>query len=183
MAGSVNRSLNSVLGNAGLLKKIYIPKYIFTLATVTSEFIIFLFSLGAFVIIAIITKVPFSGSFFLIIIPTVQLYIFSLGLGLFMAQATVFFRDMVHIWSIFSTGWMFLSVIFYPVAILPEQVRFIVTHFNPMYFYITMFRNFTIGVEADVLDLVIRGTVAAGAMFLLGFVTFSYSKNKFILYM
>jgi lipopolysaccharide transport system permease protein len=184
MSGAVTRALTSVLGNAGLLKKIYVPKYIFTLAVVTSEFITFLFSLGPLVILALAVKVPLSVRFFFVIIPIVKLYVFSLGLGLFMAQATVFFRDMVYIWQILSTAWLYLSAIFYPVSILPDWLYTLVTRYNPMYFYITMFRNFIIGTaNMGSLDLAVRGTVAAAVMLLIGIVTFSRSKNKFILYM
>ena len=183
MSGAVSRSLNSVIGNATLLKKIYIPKYIFTLATVTSELVTFLFSLGALLIVIFVTKTPLGGRFVFVLIPVVQLYVFSVGLGLFMAQATVFFRDIVYIWSVVSTAWMYVSAIFYPASILPDWLHFLVTHYNPMYFYIAMFRNFTIGGPGmGSLDLAIRGAVAAVLMLLVGLASFSYSKNKFILY-
>jgi len=184
MAGATSNSLNSVLGNAGLLKKIFVPKYIFTMATVTSEFVTFLFSLGALIILFIATGVPFSPRLLLIIIPIIQIYIFSLGLGLFVAQATVFFRDMVYIWNVVSTAWLYLSAIFYPVSILPEWLFNLVTRYNPMYFYISMFRNFTIGTAGmGSLDLAMRGAVAALLMLGIGLVTFAKAKKKFILYM
>jgi len=184
MSVAVSRSLTSVLVNAGLLKKIYVPKYIFTLATITSELVTFLFSLGALIILIFATRTPFTIRFLLVIIPIVQVYIFSIGLGLFMAQATVFFRDLVYIWHVFSTAWLYLSAIFYPLDILPDWLQFIVTRYNPMYFYITMFRNFTIGsAHMGSLGLAIRGAVAAGFMLLVGMVSFSCNKNKFILYM
>jgi hypothetical protein len=47
-----------------------------------------------------------------------------------------------------------------------------------------MFRNFTIGTaHMGSLDMAIRGAVAAVVMLIIGLVSFSYSKNKFILYM
>jgi lipopolysaccharide transport system permease protein len=184
MSGAVSRSLFSVLGNASLLKKIYIPKYIFTLASVTSELVTFLFSLGALIILIFATRTPFTIRFLLVLIPIVQLYMFSIGLGLFMAQATVFFRDMVYIWQVFSTAWLYVSAVFYPVSILPGWLHFLVTRFNPMYFYIAMFRNFTIGgAHTGSLELAIRGAIAAGIMLTVGLVSFSCNKNKFILYM
>jgi len=184
LSSSVGRSLTSVLDNASLLKKIFVPKYIFTLAVITSELITFLFSLGALIILIIAVDVPLSWRFILIVIPIVQLYIFSLGLGLFLAQATVFFRDMVYIWSIISTAWMYLSAIFYPINILPDWLINIVTKYNPMYFYITMFRNFTIGTpNMGSLDLAIRGAVAAFCMLFIGLFFFTINKKKFILYM
>jgi lipopolysaccharide transport system permease protein len=184
MTGAVSRALPSVLGNAALLKKIYVPKYIFTLAAVSSELITFLFSLGALIVVILATRTPLTVRFLLTIIPIVEQYIFCIGLGLFLAQATVFFRDIQHIWGIFSMAWLYLSAIFYPVSILPEWLRSIVTRFNPMYFYITMFRNFAIGAaNMGSMDLVLRGAIAAGLMFFIGLLTFSLNKNKFILYM
>ncbi|MDR0451334.1 MAG: ABC transporter permease, partial [Treponema sp.] len=47
MSGAVGRAIPSVLGASALIKKIYVPKYIFTLASVTSELVTLLFSLGA----------------------------------------------------------------------------------------------------------------------------------------
>ena len=184
MSIAVTRALTSVLNNAGLLKKVYVPKYIFTLAVVTSEFVTFLFSLGALIILIFATKTPFTIRFLFVVIPIIQVYVFSIGLGLFMAQATVFFRDMVYIWQVFSTAWLYLSCIFYPASILPDWLYLIVTRYNPMYFYITLFRNFTLeGPNVGSLDLAIRGTVSAVLMLFVGLICFSYSKNKFILYM
>ena len=186
LTGAVGRALFSVLGNASLLKKIYVPKYIFTLASVTSELVTFFFSLGAFLIVVFATRVPLTWRFLLIIIPIVELYIFCIGLGLFLAQAVVFFRDVQYIWSVITTGWQFLSAIFYSVTIMPEKLQYLVIHYNPMFFYITLFRIFTIGridVSMSSLELVVRGAVAAALMLFIGIVSFSYSKNKFILYM
>jgi len=185
MSGATSRSLNSVIGNAGLLRKIYIPKYVFTLATVTSELVTFFFSLGALVIVIIATGVPFSWNFFLIIIPIMLLYIFCIGLGLFLAQAMVFFRDTQQIWGVITLAWMFLSAIFYPVDILPEPIYYLVTNYNPMYFYITMFRSFVMDVafSGTLLNLMIRGAIASAAALLLGLVTFSRSMNRFYLHM
>ena len=184
MAISTSRAIPSVTGNATLLKKIYVPKYIFTLSVVTSELITFIFGLGALLIVIFATKAPISWRFVFTFIPIIQQYIFCIGMGLFLAQATVFFRDTVYIWNVFTTAWLYLSAIFYPVDILPGWLYRIVTKYNPMYFYITMFRNFTIGgAYMGSLNLAIRGAVAAFLMLFIGLITFSYSKNKFILYM
>ena len=188
MSSSSSRSLHSVTGNAGILKKIYVPKYIFTFSSVTSELLTFIFSLGALVIVIVATKTPVTFYAFLIIIPIFLQYIFCIGLGLFLAQATVFFRDVQYIWSVIVTAWLFLCAIFYPVSILPDTVRYLVENYNPMYFYITMFRMFVIGfdhpvlVNIDIINLIIRGVSAAVLMLLLGYASFSWSKNKFILY-
>ena len=75
--------------------------------------------------------------------PLVTLFFFSLGVGLFLAAATVFFRDIMHIWSVFITALLYFSAIFYD----PTQMTFSIGGFNmqqiiklnPMYWYITGF--------------------------------------------
>jgi lipopolysaccharide transport system permease protein len=184
MMVSTSRSLTSVIDNASLLRKVYVPKYIFTFSTVTSELVTFFFSLGALLIVFIFTKAPISLRIFFIIIPIAEQYIFCIGLGLFLAQAAVFFRDIIYIWSVITTAWLYLSAIFYPVNILPDNLQYLVINFNPMYFYITMFRNFTIGgPNMGSLDLAIRGAVTAIIFLILGIASFSHNKNKFILYL
>jgi lipopolysaccharide transport system permease protein len=183
MSGAVSRAIPSVLGAAALLKKIYVPKYIFTLAVVTSELVTLLFSLGALAIVILATRLHLSWYVVLIPLPIIELYIFSIGLGLLLAQAMVFFRDVQYLWGVFSTAWMYLTPIFYPVSMLPDKVRFAVTTFNPLYWYIAQFRYFVLGEEMAWQGNVLRGAIAAVGMLLFGVITFSRSKNRFILYM
>jgi lipopolysaccharide transport system permease protein len=183
MSGAVGRAIPSVVGAAGIIKKIYVPKYIFTLAAVTSELITLLFSLGALAIVVLATGQRLTWRILFIPIPLIELYLFSIGLGLFMAQAMVFFRDIQYLWGVFSTAWMYLTPIFYPVSILPENVRFAVTAFNPLYYYIAQFRYFVLGGEGGWQWNALRGAAVAVIMLVLGLVTFSRSKNRFILYM
>jgi lipopolysaccharide transport system permease protein len=183
MSGAVSRAIPSVLGASALIKKIYVPKYIFTLAAVSSEFITMLFSLGALLIVIIVTGTPFTWRLLLIPLPIIELYVFCIGLGFLMAQAMVFFRDVQYLWGVFSTVWMYLTPIFYPVSMLPENVRFAVTSFNPLYYYIAQFRYFVLGGESAWQGEILRGVMAAAAMLFVGLISFSRAKNKFVLYM
>jgi lipopolysaccharide transport system permease protein len=182
MNGAVVRAIPSVVDGATLLKKIYIPKYIFTLAAVTSELITMLFSLGALVIVILATGLHLSWYFSLILLPISELYVFCIGLGLLLAQAMVFFRDMQYLWGVFSTAWMYLTPIFYPVSILPDWLQFLVINFNPLYCYVSQFRYFLLGGEGGWQVDALRGGIAAVIMLAAGFIAFSRAKNKFILY-
>jgi lipopolysaccharide transport system permease protein len=184
MSGAASRAIPSVLGAAALLKKIYVPKYIFTLASVTSELVTMIFSLGALVIVVLATGQHLTWRVLLIPIPIIELYIFSIGLGLFLAQAMVFFRDVQYIWGVFSTAWMYLTPIFYPISLLPDWLRGGVIVFNPMYYYITTFRAFVlVGSQPGWSDCVWQGALASILMLLIGVAAFSRSKNKFVLYL
>ena len=83
-----------------------------------------------------------GNAFFPVIL--MEVYIFSLGLGLFLAEAAVFFRDIQYIYNVLTTAWMYLTPIFYPMEQLPESVQKAIKIFNPMYQYITQFRTISL---------------------------------------
>ena len=120
MTDATTQAMWSITGNAALLKKTYVPKYIFTLSKVSSCFVNTLFSLGAMLIVFIVCRVNFNINMLWIPAILLQIYVFSVGVGFFLAQGTVFFRDIQHIYSAVTTAWMYLTPIFYPINQLPE---------------------------------------------------------------
>lgn len=141
MSTSTNQAMTSVTGNAALLKKTYVPKYIFTLSKVTSCMVDLLFSFGALFIVMLATRAHIYWTFFLFPIVVIQIYIFCCGLGFFLAEFNVFFRDVQYIYQAIITAWMYLTPIFYPVESLPGSVAFIVKGLNPLYYYVAQFRD------------------------------------------
>ena len=164
-------AIYSVTDNGALLKKVYVPKYIFPLSKVTSDLVDFLFSLGAMVLVMLITGTQFSVYLILLPYVAIQIYVFSLGMGMFLAQASVFFRDIRYIYNVFLTAWMYATPIFYPVTMLPDKIRWIVTHLNPLYYYIEQFRV-----------IVLEQTMPSMVFLAFGILTFRKSQDKFILY-
>ena len=75
MNSSTSQSVFSITGNAALLKKTYLPKYMFTLARVTSGLVDLVFSLGALVIVLIATRVPITWN--ILLFPVVLLQLFA----------------------------------------------------------------------------------------------------------
>ena len=56
---STNMGMGSVLGNSSLIKKVYVPKFIFPISRVVSSFVNLLFSLAAILLVMLITRSPF----------------------------------------------------------------------------------------------------------------------------
>lgn len=140
------------------------------------------FSLGALIIVMVAThaKVTIYIVFFPIVL--VQVYLFSLGLGFFLAQANVFFRDIQYIYKAVVTAWMYLTPIFYPIESLPEKIQYIITRFNPLYYYVAQFRDVIYVGQLPEARLFGGGWVMAILMLLFGLWTFQKNKDKFILY-
>ena len=175
-----------VLGAAPLLKKVYIPKYIFPLEKCCFAMVNCVFSFVALLLVMIFTGAPFHLTLIEAVYPLVTLFFFSLGVGLLLAAATVFFRDIMHIWSVFITALLYFSAIFYD----PTQMTFSIGGFNmqqiiklnPMYWYITGFRRTVMwGIPLDFNMFAVCGCCAVLSM-LVGVWVFRKTQDRFVLH-
>lgn len=139
MAASITNSSQSILGNESFLKKIFVPKAFFPVATVCTEAFNFVFSLSSFFILAVLLGLSIKWTIVLVPFAVVLTTLFLCGIGLTMAVATVYFRDLTHITNILLSIVFYLMPILYPETSLPNALRFICT-INPFYHFITLFR-------------------------------------------
>ena len=183
---ATSTSMSSVLGAASLLKKVYIPKYVFPLEKCCFAMVNCVFSFVALALVMVFTGSPIHITVFEALYPLVTLFFFSLGVGLFLAAATVFFRDIMHIWSVFITALLYFSAIFYD----PTQMTFSIGGFNmqqiiklnPMYWYITGFRRTLMwGIPLDINMFLVCGLCALISM-LVGVQMFRKTQDRFVLH-
>lgn len=185
--GSSNKALGAMTDNASLLKKTYVSKFMFPLAKITSTMVDYVLSLGALLLVLIYYVFSrgtayFSWQMLLFPLVVVQAYIFACGLGFFLAQMHVFFRDTRYIYNAVTTAWMYCSCIFYPISILPGWLKFIVQHFNPLYIYIRQMRFLIWKCQLPPMNDVLLGCGYAALFMLLGIAFFRKNQDKFILY-
>jgi len=140
---STTLAMNSITVNGGIIKKVYVPRYIFPVSSILSSLVNMFFSFIAFIIVFLIMGERISWTFFLIPIPVILIFVFSLGVGMILSSLCVFFRDITYIYGIGITLLMFMTPIFYPVSILPDRVYYLI-HLNPMFHYVTYFRELTL---------------------------------------
>ncbi len=181
---ATNAAMRSIIGNTSLIKKCYVPKYIFTLAKVTSSLVNFVFSLGALVIVMIFTRTPVSIYVLFFPVLLIQIFLFCCGLGFFLAQLNVFFRDVQYIWNAVTTAWMYATPLFYPISQLdsaPAVQHFIETY-NPLYYYVEQFRDIIyIRCMPDPRQVAV-GFAIAIVVFVFGILMFKKNQDRFILY-
>lgn len=182
MNTSTNQGMRSIISSAALLKKTYVPKYIFPLSTVTSCLVDFILSLGALALVMVATGLRPTRYILLAPVVLFQLYIFCVGVGLFLAAATVFFRDIQYIYSVATTAWMYLTPIFYPSEMLDSGLLRFVKIFNPMYCYISEFRGVVLYGWMPAWHLWVYGFGVAFLALFCGIATFLRTQDKFILY-
>ena len=171
------------MNNAMLLRKVYIPKYIFPLQKICFGLVNCLFSFIALIIVMIITRARLYPTIVLGLYPLLMLAVFSLGIGMILAAMAVFFRDVIHLWEVFTTILMWFSAIFYTPEQFGNALLEGVIALNPLYQYITAFR-----------DTVMYGQLLSGGQILvcgawalvmmaLGLLVFKKTQDKFVLYM
>lgn len=136
---STTNAMSAILANGSLIKKIYVPKYLFVLSRVFSSTINLLASFTAMVCVMLAMRVDLHYTVLLVPIPLLFIVMFSLGVGLLLSALTVKFRDIMHLYSVFVTALMYLTPVIYPMSILPMWLKPIVT-LNPITNILEMFR-------------------------------------------
>lgn len=182
ITGSTTSCMRAIIGNSALLKKVYVPKYVFVISKMTSSMIDTVLSMGALLIVMLFTGAEFTWYFLLFPLVIIQVYIFCCGVGFFLAQANVFFRDIQYIYKAFTTAWMYATPIFYTLDQMNGTVRFIIEKFNPAYYYVTQFRCFISDGCFPPMDLFVGGWVIAIVALVIGVLLFKKNQDKFILY-
>lgn len=174
-------AMKSIIRNAAIIKKVYVPKYMYSLGVILSSFVTFLLSLIVLFGVMIATHVSFSIYILYAILPIFLLLMFTIGAGLLLATMTVFFRDIEHLYGVFATMLMYGSAIFYPVSIIPEKFRFLFD-LNPVYGLISLCRDsFVYGQMFNIGTLLYVSMWSAGLLILGIFLFYKY-QDKFILH-
>lgn len=178
---ATNMAMNSILGSAALIKKIYLPKYIFPVSRILSSFTTMSFSLVALFIVMFATK---SGVHItIVLLPVVLFYVlvFTTGMGLILSVLVVYFRDIRYLYGVFLTALNYLTPIFYPVSILPQWLQDVLV-LNPLYNYVEMFRKIVLyGVWPSSVEHMICFGIAFITL-VLGLLIFKKYQRNFILF-
>lgn len=179
---STRASMSSIRRNSGMIKKVYVPKYIYPLSTALSEFIIFLISLIVLFGAMIIFNVKPTVHIFKGIIPIIILLVLSLGVGLILSTLAVFFRDLEYLWGVALMLIMYTSAVFYDAERLGLGRKAQIFRLNPLFDIILNFRNAVLyGRPFDMEALIISAVISFGSL-IIGVLLFYKQQDKFILY-
>jgi ABC-2 type transport system permease protein len=181
MSEATGTSLFSIFSQGPLLMKVALPKYIFPLAKSVSAFINMLFALLALGIMIPLTGVSLSPTMLLTPVLLIYLFLFVTGLSLIWGIYAVFFRDLVHLHTIFTMLWMYMTPLFYPQEIMPERYRWLLD-INPIFYYIRYFRQIILDHTWPSLSLNLFCLGIGLISLWLGSLVFRRNDNQLILY-
>lgn len=181
MSDATSAAMSSIIDSAPLIKKIRINKMLFPIEKVAFALVNFMVSLIAVVAVMLFFKIAPTVNILLLPFLLLTIFMFSLGIGLLLAALSVFFRDVMHLWSVLLTAWTYATPLFYPVEILPDWAVPIMNA-NPMYYFVSFFREIALyGNTPSFEQFTICFLCGLGAM-VLGYAVFKKQEKKFILY-
>jgi ABC-type polysaccharide/polyol phosphate export permease len=120
---ATSEALPSVVANGSLLNKIALPPEIFPLASVAAN--VFQQGVTSFPIVFVISLVITHDPLRAVLVPVVlaSVVLMVTGVALALSALYVFFRDLPHLWEIASFILWFTSPLFYPIDVVPPQIR------------------------------------------------------------
>lgn len=174
-------SLTAIRKNAGMIKKVYVPQYLYPLSNVLFNFIIFGISLIVVIGVDIYCQVIPDWRLILWIPALFVLLVLAIGIGLILATLNVFFRDIEYLWNVALMLIMYMSAIFYdPDKLLSSGFSYVLK-LNPLYQIITFCRVTLMGGPISINGVIYTLCVSFGSL-ILGLVVFKKSQDKFILH-
>ena len=159
-SSSTTRALKSVRANAAMIKKVYVPKYIYPLSSVLYNYVIFLISLIVLAIVAVVQGIQPTIYMLQIPIALILVLLLSYGCGMILATIGVFFRDMEYL---LKSGFAWIL------------------KFNPLYCIISIFRSAMFG-EMMNMHYFAYALIFSLVAIVVGMICFKKKQDDFILY-
>lgn len=186
MNESTSSGLRSIIDAAPLLKKVKVDRWVFPVQKVFSAAFNFSFSLIAVAIVMLFFQVIPTWHILWMIPALALLMVFCMGVSLLIGALAVFFRDMIHLWSVVITAWTYLTPIFWDISLLTSSNApwfvIAVVKLNPMYNYLEIMRC-AIVYQSSPEPLVISLAAFWAVLALVaGLIVFRKTEHKFILY-
>ncbi|NFH68122.1 ABC transporter permease [Clostridium botulinum] len=178
---ATNQCMKSITSKSSLIKKIYVPKYLYPLSRSLSAFIMFLISLVPLIGVMIFTNVEINKVIIIVIFPLISLFFIALGIGLLISTVNVFFRDMEHLYSVVLMIIMYMSAIFYSVDIISSKYQ-IILKLNPIFPIICAVRDCILNGKITSYDNWILCLIYPVIYMVIGLISFYKNQDKFILH-
>lgn len=174
-------AMRSLVGSSGIWKTIYVPKFLYVLSAVLSNFVTYLLSLIVLFVIMAILNVQFTIYIVFASLPIIALIIMTVGAGLIMGTLNVFFRDMEYLYNVFMMILMYGMPIFYPADIVPASFQFI-QQYNPLYQLIVCLRDCFLYGQMYSLSTLLFGFICAIVLLIIGILLLFKYQDRFVLY-
>lgn len=189
---STKTALLSFRSNAPIIKKVYVPKYIYPLSSILSTFINLAISMLCLICVWIFFKLTgisggsdlfLSPYMLLFFIPVALLLVFATGIGLILSVFHVYFKDIKYMWDVFCTLLFYMVPIVYSVDSIKSTWTRTLIEINPLYHIIELFRQCVYYGKPMDIKLLLVATAWAFGTLLIGIWIFHKKSDDLIFHM
>ena len=170
-----NLGLSSLIGNAGLVRKVFFAWETLVFAQVIFSFVQFCIEMSLLCVLFLFLGSPILPWIPVAFLLMLLLAVYSSGIALAVSVGAVFFRDLRYLWTIITQMLFFASPIIYTpdvlVGKLNPNVEFIL-HWNPMSIFVSSFRDLLYSGRAPGFGHIVYLTCASMVSFLVGWAVF-----------
>lgn len=138
-AQTTSGAMSELVWGGNLMNRIYLPRAIFAATALGTSLVNLLLSLIPLLLIMVVTGVPTRGAILFLPVPILLTAMFALGVALVLSTLAVYFADVVEMYQILLTAWMYFTPIIYPKEIVPQKLL-LLFNLNPMYHLLEAFR-------------------------------------------
>ena len=177
-----NLSMSTIIANANLINKVYVPKYIFPLTKCLFVGINFLLTLIPLYGVLLITGTGLCWQHLLLPYIYLCLFLFTLGVGLLLATITVFMRDMLYIYNVALTLLTYATPLFWTMSIVEDPIFVGILKCNPLYHFIDFARTIMLYHQTPSVEQFLICGAFAVVFVLIGAVAFKKNQDKFVYY-
>jgi ABC-type polysaccharide/polyol phosphate export permease len=178
---SLSYAVESMVGNAELIKKVAVPKLVFPVSAVLSNIINLLLSLIPLVLLTFAMGHHFYWTWIFIPIPLAALTLLTLGATFFFAAANVYYRDVSHIIQIVLQALFYLTPIIFSIDQIPAKYRWMFW-LNPLTFSLSDFRMYTFYGMLPSFASIAASFVAGFFALAVGFGVFRKYQHEFVFF-
>jgi len=177
-ARSIERGGHSLVGEAGLVKKVYFPRLVLPISATIGGLLDFIISFG--VLLGMMAWYGFSPNWGMLALPLFLLLtlITALSVSLWLSPLNTRYRDIGYVIPFLTQVWMYASPVVYPVSVVPERWRLLYS-LNPMTGVIEGFRWALLGKKSPDFIIMALSTTAVLFIFLAGLVYFKRTERTF----
>src|SRR5450755_331233 len=130
LVSSIRFSCNSLTSNGSLVTKIYFPKEILPIAAVMACLFDFFLGFAALSIFLAISGIGWSASLLWNPVLVFTMLMMSIGIGMIVSAASLFFRDVKSIVEVLLTFGIFFTPVFYDARMFGDKAKWF--QFNPV---------------------------------------------------
>lgn len=177
-SGALSSSMTALIDGSSLIKKIYFPREILVISTITAKAFDFFLASFVFILLMLWYRIQFTP-YMLFFFPIFLLqFMFTYAISLLLSFMNLLYRDIQYLFNLVIVLWFYLTPVLYAVEFFPPQYRW-VFQINPMSVFINAYREVLLAQGIPNLTSLGIGVALTAVIFVIAYYLFKKAEGMF----